>query len=104
MLGISSMPLTWTMATSINAASLNGVPAIDHATVDRIEAQSSFDAMDVAIDHVSGMDDMPSIQLDNSNQVQDLDNLTIIGYPGNGDLSNSPTDLLTSSVNKIYVS
>lgn len=89
---------------SINAASLNGVPAKDHATVDRIEAQSSFDAMDVAIVHVSGMDDMPSIQLDNSNQVQDLDNLTIIGYPGNGDLSNSPTDLLTSSVNKIYVS
>lgn len=89
---------------SMNAASLEGIPARDHATVDRIEAQSSFDAMDVAIVHVSGMDDMPSIQLDNSNQVQDLDNLTIIGYPGNGDLSNSPTNLLTPSVNKIYVS
>lgn len=89
---------------AINASRLENMPASDHATVDRIEAQSSFNAMDVAIIHVNGMNDMPSIQLDNSSQVQEQDNLTIIGYPGNGDVSDSPTNLLTSSINKIYVS
>ncbi len=58
----------------------------------------------MAIVHVSGMDDMPSIQLGDSSQVAEQDNLTIIGYPGLADLSQSPTNLLTSSINKIYVS
>src|SRR5579885_2913730 len=85
-------------------AGFSEIPSSDYATVDQIEAQSSFDAMDVAIVHVSGMDDMPSIQLGDSSQVAEQDNLTIIGYPGLGDVSASPTNLLTSSINKIYVS
>jgi hypothetical protein len=36
--------------------------------------------------------------------VQQQDTLTIIGFPGNGDVSNAPNDLLTSSVNQIMVS
>lgn len=88
----------------VNAAKFSQIPSSNRAAVDRIEAQSSFEAMDVAIIHVSGMDDMPSIQLDDSSQVEELDNLTIIGYPGLGDVSVSPTNLLTSSVNRIYVS
>jgi hypothetical protein len=47
---------------------------------------------------------MPSIQLDSSSTVNEQDNLTLIGYPGLGDLSTNPTNLLTSSINKIYVS
>lgn len=88
----------------VNAAKFSEIPANDYATVDQIEAQSSFDAMDVAIIHVTGMDDMPSIQLGDSGQVAEQDNLTIIGYPGLGDVSNSPTNLLTSSINRVYVS
>lgn len=88
----------------VNASRFAEIPAGDYATVDRIEAQSSFDAMDVAIVHVSGMDNMPGIQLGDSSQVAEQDTLTIIGYPGLGDVSNAPTNLLTSSINRIYVS
>lgn len=88
----------------VNATRFAEIPASDYATVDQIEAQSSFDAMDVAIVHVSGMDDMPGIQLGDSSQVAEQDTLTIIGYPGLGDVSNAPTNLLTSSINRIYVS
>lgn len=89
---------------AINATRLETVPANTHATVDRIEAQSSFNANDVAIIHVNGMDNMPSILLGDSSQVTEQDNLTVIGYPGLADLSNSPSQLLTSSINKVYVS
>jgi len=88
----------------VNASRFPEIPASDYATVDRIEAQSSFDAMDVALVHVSGMDDMPAIQLGDSSQVAEQDTLTIIGYPGLGDVSNAPTNLLTSSINRVYVS
>jgi hypothetical protein len=96
--------LSTSYAGAINATRLETVPANTHATVDRIEAQSSFNANDVAIVHVNGMDNMPSIQLGDSSQVTEQDNLTIIGYPGLADLSNSPSQLLTSSINKVYVS
>jgi len=89
---------------AINATKLKNVPANVVAKVDRIEAQSAVEARDVAIIHVSGMDDMPSIQLGNSDNVQAQDNLTLIGYPGLADLSDLPTNLLTPSINKIYVS
>ena len=36
--------------------------------------------------------------------IQVQDELTIIGFPGNGDVSTSPTNLLTSSVNRVTVS
>lgn len=100
----SEVYLSTAYTGALSGSRLENLPANDHATVDRIEAQSSFDAMDVAIAHVTGMDDMPSIQLADSSLVQEQDNLTLIGYPGNGDVSISPTNLLTSSINKIYVS
>ena len=65
--------------------------------------ESSINEKDVAIVHVS-LNDMPSVQLGDSTNVQQQDELTIIGFPGNGDVSNKPTDLLTSSINKISVS
>src|ERR1019366_8711292 len=73
--------------------------------VDKIEQQSTPNAHDIALIHVN-MKDTPSIQLDDSSAVAPLDNLTIIGFPGNADIegNNAPTELLTSSVNKIYVS
>lgn len=100
----SEVYLSTSYAGSINATKLDAVPATDRAAVDKIEAQSAFSANDVAIIHVSGMDNMPSIQLGNSNQVAEQDNLTIIGYPGLGDISEAPTNFLTSSINKVYVS
>ncbi len=73
--------------------------------VTKIEQQSPTDEHDMAIIHVN-MSDTPGIQLGDSSGVEQLDELTIIGFPGNGDINdkNDPTQLLTSSVNKIYVS
>jgi S1-C subfamily serine protease len=87
----------------LSATNFSQIPSQIHATVDRIEQQSSFNQKDVAIVHVA-MNDMASVQLGDSSTVQPQDALTIIGFPGNGDVSNRPTDLLTSSVNKITVS
>ena len=88
---------------NLTASSFSSVPTYIHAGVDKIEQQSSLDQRDLAIVH-AGFQDTPSIQLGNSSSVQQQDELTIIGFPGNGDVSNRPTDLLTSSVNKISVS
>jgi hypothetical protein len=44
------------------------------------------------------------LQLGDPTAVQQQDRLTIIGFPGNGDLNNDPTGLLTLSINQIYVS
>ncbi len=87
----------------LSASNFTGLPFQIHAAVDRIEKQSSFQDTDVAIVHVS-MNDTPSVQLGDSSNVQQQDQLTIIGFPGNGDVSNKPTDLLTASVNQIEVS
>jgi serine protease Do len=87
----------------LSAPDFSSLPSQIHAAVDRIEKESSFNDKDVAIIHV-GMNDMPSVQLGDSGNVQQQDQLTIIGFPGNGDVSNKPTDLLTASVNSINVS
>jgi serine protease Do len=88
----------------LNAQDLAHVPSQDQATVDKIEKQSAVDQEDTAIVHATFNFDTPSVQLADSSGVQQQDQLTIIGFPGNGDVSNSPTDLLTSSVNTISVS
>ena len=73
--------------------------------VDKIEQSSATNVHDVALIHVN-MNDTPSIQLGNSSDVAQLDELTIIGFPGNADINTKqdPTQLLTSSVNKVYIS
>lgn len=88
----------------LSATSVQNIPQADFATVDHIEASSPVNDKDVAIIHVSNMNDMASIQLDDSSTVQPQDQLTIIGFPGNGDVSSIPTDLLTSSVITVSVS
>lgn len=87
----------------LTAPNLQSVPANIQAPVDKIEAQSAVDQSDVAIIHVN-MNDMPSVQLGNSSSVQQTDQLTIIGFPGNGIISVKPQDFLNSSVNNIEVS
>jgi len=88
----------------LNVPDVQSIPANLYAQVDKIEQQSSFNQKDVAIIHVSNMDDRAMVQLGNSSNVQQQDDLTIIGFPGNGDVSNNPTDLLTLSVNQVFVS
>lgn len=89
--------------------SLDTLPAGSSAPVDHVEAESAFDQKDVAIVHVA-LDNTPSVQLGDSTDVAQQNELTIIGFPGNGDLGNSngtnenPATFLVSSVNKIYVS
>ncbi len=89
----------------LSVSNIQDVPSNVYAPVDRIEKQSSFTDKDVAIIHVSNMNDMAMVQLGDSSSVQQQDNLTIIGFPGNGDVAgNTATDLLTLSVNQVFVS
>ena len=87
----------------LTVTDINAVPQQFQARVDRIEAESAVNAKDVAIVHVD-MHDTASVQLGDSSSVQQQDTLTIIGFPGNGDVSTLPTNVLTSSVNQIIVS
>jgi serine protease Do len=88
----------------LTAQDLASVPSQYQATVDKIEKESAVDQEDTAIVHAPFNFDTPSVQLGDSSSVQQQDQLTIIGFPGNGDVSQKPTDLLTSSVNTISVS
>ncbi len=89
----------------IQATYLQNLPYGTSAAVDRVEIESPINQEDLAVIHVN-MDDTPSIPLGDSLNVAQQDELTIIGFPANGDLTakGDPTDLLTSSVNKVYVS
>src|SRR5260370_219981 len=96
--------LSFAFTGPLSATTFQSIPVNVFSNVDRIEAQSAFNQKDVAIIHVSNMDDMPMVQLGDSSGVQVQDQLTIIGFPGNGDVSTTPTNLLTSSVNTVSVS
>jgi len=99
----SEVFLNTTYTGPLSASSFQNVPDSIHAPVDRIEKESAVNEADVAIVHVS-MNDMPSVQLGDSSNVQQQDELRIIGFPGNGDVSARPTDILTASINIINVS
>ncbi|HLX57090.1 MAG TPA: trypsin-like peptidase domain-containing protein [Ktedonobacteraceae bacterium] len=101
---LSRVYLSTAFTGPLSATTFQSIPANVFANVDRIEAQSSVNQKDVAIIHVSNMDNMPMVQLGDSSGVQAQDQLTIIGFPGNGDVSVLPTNLLTSSVNSVTVS
>jgi S1-C subfamily serine protease len=96
--------LSFAFTGPLSATTFQSIPANVFSNVDRIKAQSAVNQKDVAIIHVSNMDDMPMVQLGDSSGVQVQDQLTIIGFPGNGDVSTTPTNLLTSSVNTVSVS
>ncbi len=87
----------------LTATTFQNVPPEIHAKIDTIEKESAVDQEDTAIVHVA-LTDTPSIAIGDSKAVQQQDELTIIGFPGNGDVGNSPTSVLTSSINKIIVS
>ncbi|MBA3825149.1 MAG: trypsin-like peptidase domain-containing protein [Ktedonobacterales bacterium] len=69
---------------------------------------------DVAVIHVDGISDSPSVAIGDSDAVSPTDRLTEIGYPGNGDnihidintgrYKDIPQDFLTQSLNQLYVS
>lgn len=99
----STVFLSTSYSGPLTATSLQNVPTGLTAPVDKIEKESPFNQEDVAIVHVP-LNDTPSVPLGDSSNVQQQDNLTIIGFPGNGDVSQQPTDFLTASVNKINVS
>jgi hypothetical protein len=101
----SRVYLSTAYTAPFNFTNIQNIPSSLYAPVDRIEKQSSFTDKDVAIIHVSNMNDVAMVQLGDSSSVQQLDNLTIIGFPGNGDVAgNTATDLLTLSINKVSVS
>ena len=79
------------------------LPAGTITQVDQIKKESPPNQQDIAIIHIPRTDTL-SVQLGDSSNVQQQDKLTIVGFPGNADVSKAPSDLLTSSVNQIYVS
>ncbi|MBV9258522.1 MAG: trypsin-like peptidase domain-containing protein [Ktedonobacteraceae bacterium] len=87
----------------LTATTLSVVPSTMHGPVDKIEKESPFDQMDVAVIHAP-FQDTPSVQLGDSSNVQPQDSLRIIGFPGNADVNALPQNLFTSSVNDITVS
>jgi S1-C subfamily serine protease len=78
-----------------------------------VTANSFVTQNDVAIIHTN-LTDTPSIPLGDINGVSPTDQLTIIGYPGNGDVTSlaatytdlqlNLNDILTESLNRVYVS
>ncbi len=100
----SSLALLSTSYTGpLSTSSLSDLPAGVATAVDKVEKESPPDQQDTAIVHVA-LSDTPDVQLGNSSNVSPQDTLTIIGFPGNADVSDTPTDFLSSSVNQIYVS
>lgn len=87
----------------LTASNLNNLPANVELPIDKIEKESPSNQQDTAIIHVPAHD-TPAVQLDDSTAVNTQDTLTIIGFPGNADVNQQPQDLLTSSINQIYVS
>lgn len=69
----------------------------------RLITNSSYTQDDLAIIQVN-MTDTPSIALDPSANVAVDDPLTVIGFPGNGDINENASNLLTASVNGVVVS
>ncbi len=88
---------------ALSGNDLNAVPSTAVAKVDTIKKESAPDQQDLAIVHIP-MQDTPSVQLGDSTNVQQQQNLTLIGFPGAADVNLKPNDFLTSSVNNIYVS
>jgi S1-C subfamily serine protease len=99
----SEVFLTTDYIGPLTATTLSNVPSTMHSTVDKIEKESPFDQMDVAVIHAP-FQDTPSVQLGDSSNVQTQDPLRIIGFPGNGDVNDLPQNLFTSSVNDVTVS
>ncbi len=88
-----------------SAKTFKNIAESNYAPIDTIKKESSPDIQDLAIIHV-GMENTPSIPLGDSTSIAQQDELTVIGFPGNADITQreDPTQLLTSSINKIYVS
>lgn len=72
-----------------------------------VTAKSTYQKNDVAIIHVN-LNNTLSVPIGNSDDVAPTDTLTILGYPGNGDINHfnspKPTDFLTESINQVFVS
>jgi S1-C subfamily serine protease len=68
-----------------------------------VVTNSDYTARDIAIIHVN-LRDTPSLALGNSAEVAIEDPLTVIGFPGNGDVNDNAINFLTPSVNNVNVS
>ncbi|GLV58102.1 hypothetical protein KDH_49360 [Dictyobacter sp. S3.2.2.5] len=99
----SSVFLSTAYTGQTNAPDFKSLPTGVGVNVDKIEKESPSDQQDTAIIHVP-LTDTLSVPLGDSTNVHPQDKLTIIGFPGNADVSKAPDSLLTSSLNQIYVS
>lgn len=82
----------------LNGVSLNALPPSQIANVDKIEAESLTSQADTAIIHANGMTNMPMLQVGDSTTVHQLDQLTILGFPGVADVGTTANDFLTSTI------
>lgn len=100
----SQVYLSTDFSGPLSASTIRGLPSSQSAMVDQVKQHSPFSALDIAIIHVNGMDNMPMLQLGDAAAVQEQDNLKVIGFPGAADIGNKPTGLLTSSITGVVVS
>ena len=97
----------WLDTSYVGSYSGSSVTSIQTYPV-TIKAESPVDKNDVAIVHIN-LDDTPVVSVGDSGTVSPTDILTIIGYPGNGDLgttisSENPNNFLNESINNVTVS
>ena len=100
---------TGPIASTSHQSPLNALLDAQHYSA-TVVAESAMSANDLAIIHVD-LVDTPSVPLGDSSSVAPDDQLTVIGYPGNGDdfrivsdQTFDANDLLTPSINNVTVS
>lgn len=101
----SQILLSTDFSGPLNGVTLRDLPPSQIANVDKIEAESITSQADTAIIHANGMNDMPMLQVGDSTAVHQLDQLTVLGYPGIADIGgDSANDFLTSTIVTVSVS
>ncbi|GCF06677.1 trypsin-like peptidase domain-containing protein [Dictyobacter arantiisoli] len=99
----SSVFLSTAYTSKTNAQDFKSLPTGIGINVDSIKKESPPNQEDTAIIHVP-LTDTLSAPISSTANVNSQDKLTIIGFPGDADISQAPDGLLTPSLNQIYVS
>jgi Trypsin-like serine proteases, typically periplasmic, contain C-terminal PDZ domain len=98
----STVYLSTAYSGKTGASTPTELPAGLVYNVDKIKQESPPDQADTAIIHIP-LENSLSASIGASDGVQQQDQLTTIGFPGNSDVGNSPDSILTSSVNQVFV-
>ncbi len=101
---VASAPqsVVWLPTDYVGSYSQNSIQSIKNYPL-TVRAESSYNVNDLAIVRIA-LPDTPSLPLGVSADVAPTDTLTMLGFPGSADVSSSPNDLLTESIDPLTVS